>query len=371
MRRRILSIITAVALCLGLCLTGAWAADDSGNQETRTTRTEQLKLTNQDAENETEGWSWTKTDENGNYTLTLDNVNFEVSNDSAITFSMDKNTWLDTITIVLIGENRVISTNQSENAYNSSGIYLDTSSYRSPRKIEVSGSGSLTVEGYRCGISLGTDNLHFNGVTVNTRANYPDGLLVTNSGTLLIENSKVSANTISATGLTSTDSDISVVLDSLPDTWTYSVSLITAHSVDISGGSLTLAGSEENPAYNAISNDNQTSIDLSGCQMDIRNVQYGLSVNAGTINLTDVSGVIFCTESGTLLTSGNAAFHANNVNSSDCSIYAQTGSNIFIYGDCSLPSEITELTVSGDLIIETGKTFTIGEGQKITFSNYN
>ena len=284
---------------------------------------------------------------------------------------MDKSIWLDTIAIELIGENRVASAHQSENTYDGCGILLDTSSSRTPLKMVVSGSGSLTVEGWRCGISLGTDELHFDGVAVDAQAVFPSGLSVTNGGSLLIENSEVSANTIRATSLTARDSDISVILRSLPDIWTYAVSLVAADSIDISGGSLTLAGPAEKPAYTAISNNRQTTIDLSGCQIDIRNVEYGLQVIAGTINLTDVSGAAFCTEESiynTSINNSSPAFSANEVNSSGCSIYAQTGSDILIYGGCSLPSEITELTVSGDLIIETDKAFTIGAGQKITFS---
>ncbi len=212
MKRRILSIITALVLCLGLCPAGARAAEEPENRAMRTPRTEGLTLTNQDAENEAEGWSWKQTDEDGYcYKLTLDNVNFNVSDYSAITFSMDKGIWLDTIAIELIGENQVISTNQSENTYDGCGILLDTSSSRPPLKIVVSGSGSLTVEGWQCGISLGTDELHFNGVTVNAQAVFPSGLSVTNGGSLLIESSEVSANTIRATGLTARDSDISVI----------------------------------------------------------------------------------------------------------------------------------------------------------------
>uniref|UniRef100_UPI00272C0606 hypothetical protein n=1 Tax=uncultured Oscillibacter sp. TaxID=876091 RepID=UPI00272C0606 len=45
----------------------------------------------------------------------MDDVNFDVSDYSATTFSMDKSIWLDTIAIELIGENRVVSTHQSEN----------------------------------------------------------------------------------------------------------------------------------------------------------------------------------------------------------------------------------------------------------------
>lgn len=164
-------------------------------------------------------------------------------------------------------------------------------------------------------------------MTVNAQSAYPSGLRVTNGGSLLIEDSMVSANTISAMGMTSSNSDISVVLSSVPAIWTYSDSLIAADSVDISGGTLTLSGSEERQAYCGISNNRQTSIDLSNCQIDIRNVQYGLHVNAGTINLTNVSRAVFCTGSGALLTSQNPAFHANQVNASDCSIYAQTGSD--------------------------------------------
>lgn len=366
MKRRMLSIIIALALCLSLCPAVALAAENTAE---RTTRTVPLNLTNEDAENVAEGWSWKKTDADGYYyTLTLDNVNFEVSNDSAITFSMDKQTWLGAIYIVLIGENRVVSTCESDNFYQTYGIRLDSSDSRSPGEIVVSGGGSLTAEGYRCGIGLGTDKLHFKEATVNAQSAYPSGLQVTNGGSLLIEDSTVGANTISTTCLTSSNSDISVVLNSVPAAWTYNDSLIAADSVDISGGTLTLAGSEKKPAYNAIFNNGQTSINLSGCQIDIRNVQYGLHVNAGTINLTDVSGAVFCTESGTLLTSQNPAFHANEVNALGCSIYAQTGSDILTYGDCSLPSEITEVTIPGDLKIETGKTFTIGAGQKITFS---
>ncbi|USF27700.1 hypothetical protein N510_002657 [Firmicutes bacterium ASF500] len=89
MKRRIISILTALVLCLGLCPAGARAVEEPENRAVRTLRTERLALTNQNAENEAEGWSWRQTDEDGYcYKLTLDNVNFAVSDYSAITFSM-------------------------------------------------------------------------------------------------------------------------------------------------------------------------------------------------------------------------------------------------------------------------------------------
>lgn len=371
MKKRMLSLMTALVLCLGLLPGTAWAEELRENGKAHTTRATQLRLTSAEEENAAEGWSWKKTDEYGyDYTLTLDNVNFEVPDDTAITFSIRKD-WLGKITIVLKGENRVVSTYQDDdNFYQTYGIRLDTSSNFPPGEILVTGGGSLTVEGYRCGIGLGTDKLHLKGVTVNAQSDYPSGLSVTNSGSLLIEDSTVNTNSISATGITSNNSDISVSLSSVPANWTYSDSLIAADSVNISGGTLTLSGSAERPAYCGIFNNkgSSASIDLRSCRIDIRNVKYGLHVNLGTINLTNIQGAVFCTESGTLLNSHNPAFHANRLNASECSIYAQTGEDIFIYGDCSLPSEITELTVPGDLKIETGKTFTIGEGQKVIFT---
>lgn len=359
MRKWSFGLLTALVLCLGLL---------AGTAEAAEPRTTQLKLTNHNEESAEEGWSWKKSDEDGYYTLTLNNVDFEVPDDSAIVFSMDKKIWLGGIDIVLIGENRVISTHQTENSYDGCGILLDVSSSYPPLEINISGGGSLTAEGYRCGISLAADQVHLDGVTVSAQSAYPSGLLVTNEGSLLIESSTVRASTISAAGLTSRDSDISVVLSSVPESWTYKDSLITAGSVNVSGGTLTLSGSEERPAYQAVSNHKQTSIDLTDCRIDIRNVEYGLHVNAGTINLTNVQGAVFCSDTGTYLYSGNPAFHANSLNASGCSVYAQTGMDLFIYGDCALPEELTEVTIPGDLIIEAGKTFTIGEGQKVIFS---
>ncbi|WP_325198988.1 InlB B-repeat-containing protein [Oscillibacter sp.] len=361
MRKWMLGALSALALCLALLPGTAEAA------ETRTTR---LELTGSEAENPAEGWSWKKADGDGYYyTLTLNNVNFEVSDDSAITFSVNKGGWLGGINIVLIGENRVVSTFQDDNNfYQTYGILLNTSSSYPPGEIVVTGGGSLTAEGYRSGIRLATNQLHFKGVTVNVQSAYPSGLLVTNDGSLLIEDSTVRANTISAKGLTASGSDISVVSDSLPAGWTYAVSLLAADGVDISGGSLTLSGPENDPAYCGVFNNAQTSVDLTDCRIDIRNVENGIHVNAGTINLANVQGTVLCSEPGTSLYSQNPAFHANNVNASGCSIYAQTGMNLFIYGDCALPEQLAEVTVPGDLILEAGKTFTIGEGQKVIFS---
>lgn len=360
MKKCLFSLLAALVFCLILLPGTAEAA------ETRTTR---LVLTGAEDENAEEGWSWKKTDEDGYYyTLTLNNVDFEVSDYTAITFSVNKGSWLGGINIVLIGENRVVSTHQSENSYDGCGILLDTSSSYPPGEILVSGGGALTVEGWRCGVSLATDQLQFKGVSVTAQAAYPNGLNVANSGSLLVQNSAVRANTISAAGLTARDSDISVVSDSLPASWTYAVSLLAADSVDISGGSLTLSGPENDPVYCGIFNNAQTTVDLTDCRIDVRNVENGIHVNAGTINLTNVQGTVFCSDPGTYLYSHNPAFHANQTNASDCSIYAQTGMNLFIYGDRALPEELTEVTVPGDLIIEAGKTFTIGEGQKVIFS---
>ena len=360
MRKWMFGMLAALALCLAFL---------PGTAEAAEKRTEQLVLTNQNAENAEQGWSWKKADEDGYYyTLTLNNVDFEVSDNSAITFSIGKS-WLGGITIVLTGENRVVSTFQNDdNFYQTYGIRLDTSSNFPPGEILVTGGGSLMAEGYRSGISLATDKLHFEGVSVTAQSAYPSGLLVANDGSLLIEDSTVHANTISAKDLTASGSDISVVSDSFPAGWTYAVSLLAADGVNISGGSLTLSGPENDPAYCGVFNNAQTSVDLTDCRIDVRNVENGIHVNAGTINLTNVQGTVLCSDPGTYLYSHNPAFHANNVNASGCSIYAQTGMNLFIYGDCALPEQLAEATVPGDLILEAGKTFTIGEGQKVTFS---
>lgn len=75
----------------------------------RKTRTQRISLGTEEQENTEEGWSWIKdADDPLSYTLTLDNVNFEVPDDSAISLYVNEGTPIRFINIVLIGENRII-----------------------------------------------------------------------------------------------------------------------------------------------------------------------------------------------------------------------------------------------------------------------
>lgn len=327
----------------------------------RKTRTQRISLGTEEQENTEEGWSWLKdADDPLSYTLTLDNVNFEVPDHSAISLYVNEGTPIRFINIVLIGENRIISTKQADYPYNGSGIYVNADDAAVKPGISIYGGGSLTVEGSRCGLCI-PGCLNVEDVTLDARSDGKGAIVV--GETLSMKNSTLRTNTMSAERLSAINCDITA---SMTVVSTQATSLITVGSCEIDDCTVKCTGPEGEDAYAAIYSASQDELKIKNSSLDIKNVDKGIYIQTGTITLEHITGALFCSNTGVYL-NGNPALYANNVNVSDSTFYAQTGYDVYSWGDCSLPGELSELTVPGDLTIEAGKTFTIGEGQKVTF----
>lgn len=142
MKRKLFSILTALALCLSLCPAPARAAGDDipSTQAAGTpTRTEQLLLyeMNETTDNTEEGWKW----EPKTCTLTLTNCYIKTDKTIVIRFPDS-----DEVHLVLEGTN-VIETS----ATNFDSII--STAQNGQGKLKVSGSGSMTVTATAAGIS--------------------------------------------------------------------------------------------------------------------------------------------------------------------------------------------------------------------------
>lgn len=365
MNKKKLRCIIVWTLMVGvICQTlwgGSVTADAKGISGQRKTRTQKISLGTEEQENTEEGWCWKKDDDDPlSYTLTLDNVNFEVTDDSAISLYVNQGTPIRFINIVLIGENRIISTKQTDYVYNGSGIYVNADDAAVKPGISIYGGGSLTVEGSRCGLCI-PGCLNVEDVTLDARSDGKGAIVV--GETLSMKNSTLRTNTMSAERLSAINCDITA---SMTVVSTQATSLITVGSCEIDDCTVKCTGPEGEDAYAAIYSASQDELKIKNSSLDIKNVDKGIYIQTGTITLEHITGALFCSNTGVYL-NGNPALYANNVNVSDSTFYAQTGYDVYSWGDCSLPGELSELTVPGDLTIEAGKTFTIGEGQKVTF----
>lgn len=368
LRRSIVCLLMMAVMAQTLCGNGVTvAAKEQENIVTKDvsvqskTRTQTISLGTEEQENAEEGWSWNKDDDDPlSYTLTLNNVNFEVPDDSAISLYVNEGTPIRFINIVLIGENRIISTKQADWVYNGSGIYVNADDAAVKPSVLICGGGSLTVQGSRCGLNI-PGCLNVEDVTLDARSDTNGAVVV--KETLSMRNSTLQTNTLRAQRLTASGCDI---LASMTVSSSQATSLITVESCEIDKCTVQLTGPESEDAYAAISSSSQDELIIKNSSLNIKNVDKGIYIQTGTITLEHATGTLFCSNTGTYL-NGNPALYANNVNVSDSTIFAQTGYHIYSWGDCSLPEEIRELTVSGDLMIEAGKTFTIGEGQKVIF----
>lgn len=331
-------------------------------------RTEVLCLSEEEQENPEEGWSWKKnSDDPLSYTLTLDHVNFQVSDNSAISLYAHGGFRIRYINIILKGENKLVSTNPREGSiYDCCGIYFDYEAYSGSMEpaVSIQGNGSLLAEGGYSGICL-PGALNIDDVTINACSDGTNAFSA--GGNISITNSNITTNTIHGNSLYVKDSSITATLNDK----TQGGALITTKNLEVSGSTLNLEGCGDQPTYNGIScysGESDTFVTIKDSRLDIRNVEYGISTsNPGKIILEEVTGALFCSNTSYLYEK-NAAFFSDHVDVVDSEIYAQAGNDILIYGDCALPKEIKELTVAGDLTIEGGKSFTIGEDQKITFT---
>jgi len=337
----------------------------AGQAFLRSTNTTGIILSKEEQENNEEGWSWKKDKDNPlSYTLTLDNADFQVSGNSAIQLYADNGFPIQNINIVLKGENQLVSTTvlNNSNGYQCNGIYFSVdASYPNSRKpvVSITGDGSLKAEGTRCGMVI-QGALRADGITIDAR----NGISV--SEELSVSNSNIKSNTISAGYLYVDKSEITVALDAK----TQGGSLIWTGNADISESRLELTGYHDEPTYSAIGCTDNSTVNIKDSFLAVRNVEFGIrssySGSTGKISLDGVTGTLFCTNDW--YSHDNSVFFCDTLEVVDSEIFAQSGKNILIYGDCTLPEEIKEFTVEGDLRIQGGKTFTIGEDQKVNFT---
>lgn len=306
-------------------------------------------------------------------------MNFQVSDNSAISLYPSKGIPIKTVRIVLKGENHVASTNilppDSASFYNACGIYIDAYDAERAPSVQICGDGSMSVEGYRRGMLLnGTKtgekcSLLIQGVQLKVKTGENGG--ISTGGDVTVADSTVITDTFRAGRMTVQNSVITAAPVSVESS--YANPVLSAVSFDISDSTVSITGAD-GCRYEGMASSNSSVVRISDSIIDIRNVDYGISATAGTIELSGVTGRLSCLEtpiSGNSLAGESGAFLVNRVNAVDSVIFAQAGQDILVYGDCTLPKDITELTMGGDLKIQEGKSFTVGEGQKIIFTkNY-
>ena len=200
MRKRFLSLLCVLALCLGLLPVTALAAEGApntlyvGNQNVKsgedttywaTTDNGELKLV--------EGASDTSNNWNVKYdpstaTLTLKNATIKTTHDGsrgAMIYAQSVGSRAVSLTIQLVGENTIVC----DSAYY--GIYVDAEmsndSYGTDASLTITGNGSLEVSGSSYGIWVksGTGNASLNiknvAVTSSTNGDYAAGVCVQSS----------------------------------------------------------------------------------------------------------------------------------------------------------------------------------------------
>lgn len=362
MKRKILSAALALVMCLGLLPGTALAAEDH-------MRTETLVLTNDDQANAAQGWSWEKTSEG--YTLTLDNVDFNVSSGHAIEFQLDAATDAGTVTVQLIGDNRVVSTEGV-------GLYAGWR-HRVLQPIVITGD-SLEVTGAWYGIQF--DNysaleirdaaLTADATKTTTNASGDTGAygLSVKDGSILVENSTLNATRIRANSLTCRDSQLTATAKD----GGYVRAILKTTYLDFSGGKLTIHGPEglDNWGVRSDCDTGDDPIVLSNCEIDIRGVQQGIEASTGKIKLDRVTGTVLTTESASNNSIyQNAAFdNVGRGTCTDCQILAHTGTtyavHTYIYGDHTLTEDASWPAQA--LHIQEGCTLTVAKGTKLTLT---
>ncbi len=334
----------------------------------RTKRVKELSLSKEEQENAEEGWRWKKdSDTPLSYTLTLDNVNFEVPDSSAISLYASQGFDIKNVNIVLHGNNSLVSTKQTENTYDGSGIYFSRDKVQGP-DVKISGSSLdssiLTAKGNRTGIAMATKgSLAVSGVTINAITDTVTAFY-TGAG-LEIKDSAITTDRLSAESIELINSSVTAGIKTAR---TGITSILFAERYNIEDSEITLSGPEDKHILNALDCHNSGTINIKNSHLDIKNAQYGVYAYAGTINIKNVTGTLLC--SGSNYGKNTALF--GNTNIEDSSIFAYDNDNMYIYGDCALPEEIKDLSFGGDLNVMAGGTFIINKDQKITFTkNYS
>lgn len=171
------------------------AAEAGAGETSRVTRTAQLNLRNMETtSNSAEGWSW----DNETKTLTLDNVNFAVSDEPSALI-------VDSATIILKGTNTIKSTyNNTKGGYTSMGIYAVNG------HLTFEGDGSLTAmggttNGSSIGIAAGLAGI--GSITINSGSVTALGGTSTSSSSGGLQTSSLSINAGSLTAAGGTGSD--------------------------------------------------------------------------------------------------------------------------------------------------------------------
>ncbi len=344
----------------------------------RKIRTTTLELSEEEQENPEEGWSWKKDPKEEydvSYILKLDSVNFEVPDGSAVSLP----DGIYKVNIILSGENRITSTNQTGEWYDGCGIYLsNTSGVRA----SISGTGSLSVKGAKHGIYVNRE-LELSGVSIDAQSDDGTDAMVIDGGFIggnlevaggsILKTTTLSLRGARGANLFVTGSSLYLSMErALPQGQGLigiKVNSINNPICNITNSNLVISGPEGAHPYAAISM-NEGTMAIQDSTLDIRNVEQGICVedaSQGAIRLNRVTGKLLCSGAGQDLPGGSPALSASKVDVLGSTLYAQTGDHIFTYGDCSLPEEVKVLEVTGGLTMEEGKSFTVGEGQEMEF----
>lgn len=357
MKKRILSILLCLCMAITLLPTAALAAED------KTDRTSRLALYDTPAENLTEGWKWEYNADTTTYTLTLDNVNFNVSDHSAITFTAKANQAAPNINIVLIGKNVVKSTNSTSSSYNGCGLYLNAADATTVPAYTFTGDGSLEVSGQYAGIyAYSKGNVTVDGTTIAAEGAAHSGIL-TGTGTVSLKDSTVTAKV----GGSNNDCGIGAVTGDLvieksqvscyindgasgkPALYGQNISITESSTIHIDGGGNSYACGLYSTGG---------TVTLENSAVEIKNVDTAMSSNSPSTSysLSSVTGFI----------TASTYIFPNRVTPTitDTSLWTQSGGNAVVYGDIALPTGVTE--IAGTLSVPADAKLTIAANQTLT-----
>ena len=302
MKRRILCVLIALALCLGLAPGTAWAAGTP-------TRTETLDLRegkyNQE-DSVSQGWNWEITGEKSG-TLTLTNCHIKADSSPLLIFPA-----YYTVTIILEGDNTLET---AAATWAGMVVYKDEENHGIENEAHsiIQGSGSLALIGSGSAFGFSGEQLTIKSGTITTE----NAGLCTILGDFMLEGGSVTVRQQQAdeSGIYIATADTHILggtLDIEADIgiWATGTPNAAAGSVYISGGSVT-----------------------------IKSKRYGILVNFSDESNQDPLRQAFYMTGGTLdIQSGGLGLYAQTVdiNGPNAVIAAQSESNIALYGRKSL-----------------------------------
>ena len=234
--KKVIPVLLAFALVISLLSSKMFVTNVHANDALNAahiTRTEQLIIsdTTDSQSNESEGWAW---DKNTN-TLTLDNVDFSVSNEESTLLLKTS------VTIVLIGSNTI------ENSCSSKSMSVGIESTNG--NLVFSGDGSLTVSGGKTeliswGIFVDShSDMTINSGTITAMGGYASGTYSDASGIRVKGQLKINGGTVFATGGTACNSSV-VNIYGIDRVQLFSSAGITSSNsnIVIAGGTLIATG---------------------------------------------------------------------------------------------------------------------------------